>query len=269
MDIDNPLGRNTDYPKVFDPNLLFAIPRQQARQEIEIKQTLPFVGYDEWTLYELAWRDSVGSPQMAMGVLHVPANSEFIVESKSLKLYANGLYYQRFDSEQALIKQIEGDLNQRLNTRVRFSVLDLDSASMDASDEHYLSLDHIAIDTSIKVHAKPVPTASEFAQHGYKSRRFRSLCPVTGQPDWASIYLSLQGMDVEPASLAQYLAGYSEHQGFHENCVERIYMELSEQLQPKGLCVAARYTRRGGIDINPVRASSESMIKMPYREIRQ
>lgn len=269
----NPLGQDTDYPKAFDPSLLFAIPREQARQGIGLSaSSAPFVGYDEWTLYELAWRDTEGSPQMAMGLLSVPASSECIVESKSLKLYANSLYYQCFQSDEALVEQIQTDLNAALNTEVQFQLLELDNPHGQPvrGNDDFQSLDHFSVNPSQHAAARLcLSSKSALSDQKYKTNRFRSLCPVTGQPDWASIYISLHANQIDQASLAQYLAGYSEHQGFHENCVERIYLELLEQFQPRHLCVAARYTRRGGIDINPVRASSPDQLWMPARESRQ
>ena len=267
---DIPLGRETLYPKAFDPGLLFAIPRNQARQSLGIGQTAPFVGYDEWTLYELSWLDASGSPQVSIGLLRIPADSEFIVESKSLKLYTNSLYYQRFKSAAALVDRVRQDLNKLLKAHVRLELLKTSDALSLSDNRGYQSIDHFAIrpsdhpDTGL-LKGQPL---SDGISH-FKTERFRSLCPVTAQPDWASIYIQLQGVEINAANLAQYLAGYSEHQGFHESCVERIYMELNEHLAPTELSVAARYTRRGGIDINPVRASSEQFLAMPGRELRQ
>lgn len=287
-----PLGKDTDYPKAFDASVLFAIARNQAREALRLGRgegqrgeqgagqrgeqralpELPFVGYDEWTLYELSWLDSEGSPQVAIGLLRVPADSESIVESKSLKLYANGLYYKRFSSSETLINQVTADLNQLLNCQVQFSLFGLEEPFADQnvqSPAGYQSLDHC----QVKVSQGPdVGLLSGTAAEGsfrYQTRRFRSLCPVTGQPDWASIYINLEAVNVDACTLAQYLAGFSEHQGFHENCVERIYIELQRQLKPAEISVAARYTRRGGIDINPIRASSVSQLRMPPRELRQ
>lgn len=270
-----PLGKNTEYPKRFDAGLLFAMPRQQARESLGIdnavNQRLPFVGYDDWTLYELSWLDSEGSPQMAIGLLRVPADSECIVESKSLKLYANSLYYRRFASNDDLVEQITADLNRLLKCQVQFSLMDLNQPFPRQDERHnaYQSIDHHRVELSASADITRVSVKPENAEFRYRTRRFRSLCPVTGQPDWASLYIHLQGANIDAAELAQYLAGFSEHQGFHENCVERIYIELQDQLKPKGLSVAARYTRRGGIDINPIRASSEDLLDMPARELRQ
>lgn len=269
----NPLGKEAEYPKAFDASLLFAIPRSQARKLIDIEKELPFVGYDEWTLYELGWRDARGSPQMAIGVLRVPADSESIVESKSLKLYANGLYYQQFDSVKSVIAQITSDLNACLNTQVDFRLTSLNNTSdiefASPKQQSYTSLDHHRVIPSSTADISLLTPKQSVDGSSYQTMRFRSLCPVTGQPDWASVYIRLSEVDIDTESLAQYLAGFSEHQGFHENCVERIYVDLNKQLCPKELSVAARYTRRGGIDINPVRSSSKEFLLMPARELRQ
>ena len=267
---DIPLGKESQYPKGFDVSLLFSIPRDQARQGLGIDQNLPFVGYDEWTLYELSWLDSQDSPKVAIGLLRVPVDSECIVESKSLKLYANGLYYKRFGSPQNLIDQVTDDLNKLLNCQVQFGLIDLtDSCSLEPAQNGYQLIDHHPIKLSDEPDIKQLVGTKTMGGFRYQTQRFRSLCPVTGQPDWASIYIHLKGVDVSQEALAQYLAGYSEHQGFHENCVERIYVELQNQLAPAALSVAARYTRRGGIDINPIRASSSDLLEMPQRELRQ
>ena len=269
----NPLGKATEYPGVFDPGLLFAMPRNRARKAIEIEnsphRSLTFIGYDEWTLYELSWLDAAGSPQVAIGRLQVPADSEYIVESKSLKLYVNSLYYQRFNSTETLINQIVADLDKLLNTRVEFSLLGLDETFGGRETDTYESIDHHSVDASLETNINLLKRKNSPGQFRYKTNRFRSLCPVTGQPDWASIYIYLASVDIDTGDLAQYLAGFSEHRGFHEHCVERIYTDLDRQLEPEKLAVAARYTRRGGIDINPIRASSDDILDMPPRELRQ
>lgn len=274
-----PLGKNTSYPKAFDASLLFPIDRSLARSQIGIGQTgqaLPFTGYDEWTLYELCWLDGRGSPQMAVGLLRIPMDSVAIVESKSLKLYANSLYYRRFDSVDALSAQIVADLNRCLGTEVQFQIVNLgrgQGRSAGTDSDQYIDLDDICVnpgqssDQSTDKHL--LQATPSVGTKRYKTARFRSLCPVTGQPDWASVYIRIDDVDVSRESLAQYLAGFSEHQGFHENCVERIYLELQRELKPSQLSVAARYTRRGGIDINPIRASCTGVLDMPLRELRQ
>lgn len=287
--MDNiPLGKDTKYPKVFDPSLLFAIPRAQARENLSIFKGLtssspfPFYGFDEWTLYEICWRDQQGGIEMAVGVLRIPCNSPFIVESKSLKLYINSLYYHVFNSSDELVQQVSSDVSSCLGLKIEFCLYALDEVPSnlfinDAKSDGYKSLDHHHVDIrSINNNElSAASTALSFSGVGgatayqYKTARFRSLCPVTGQPDWASIYITLIGVKVDEPSLAQYLVSFAEHQGFHENCVERIYTELQQQLLPEGIAVAARYTRRGGIDINPLRASSEQLLVMPCREIRQ
>jgi len=277
-----PLGKDTQYPKGFDASLLFAIPRSQARESLGfvsegVGQELPFVGYDEWTLYELSWLDADGSPQVAIGLLRIPADSEFIVESKSLKLYANGLYYKCFNSSEELVKQVTGDLNKLLNCQVQFRLIGLDglwtcsytNLDTDQNQAGYQSIDHCLVAPSKQPDIKQLSGMPSEGEYRYQTQRFRSLCPVTRQPDWASVYIVLKGVSVDMRSLAQYLAGFSEHQGFHENCVERIYVELQNQLKPVDISVAARYTRRGGIDINPIRASSDGLLEMPQRELRQ
>lgn len=264
----NPLGKGTDYPKEFSPDLLFAIPRDQARAEIDLGDKLPFVGYDEWNLYELCWLDSHGSPQVGIGQLVVPADSPNIVESKSLKLYINSLFYKRFESRDQLISQVSADLKECIGSELDFFV---NKAHTSRQQDSYISLDRHKVTASQKADIRNVETEINTVNriYRYETKRFRSLCPVTGQPDWASIYIRIDGLALHEQTLAQYLAGYAEHEGFHENCVERIYCELQQQLDPDQLSVAARFTRRGGIDINPVRANSMQVLEMPGRGIRQ
>lgn len=268
-----PLGQKTDYPRQYSPELLYPVARAEARAGLSGYQTDCFFGYDEWNLYELAWLNSHGSPQVGMGRLQVPATTANIVESKSLKLYANSLFYKRFSSENELAQLVEADLANVLGGKVIFRVLGLGQSisSVKPGDEHsYANLDRYSlvppdiIDIE-RVHAVGSPGET----NRYSFHRFRSLCPVTGQPDWASVFIRIDGVGVKSDTLAEYLLSYAGHQGFHENCVEAIFCDLNSHLRPDALSVAARFTRRGGIDINPVRATSADVLEMPPRQIRQ
>ncbi len=264
-----PLGQQSEFPKAFAPGLLHAIPRLESRARIGIPDRLPFVGYDEWTLYELAWLDMNGSHQNSMVSLKVPADSESIVESKSLKLYANSLFYQRFESRKQLGHQIRSDLDQLLNTQISLEFISLERGFQQERSNTHVSVDEHPAQPGAAADPGTLHRTAKSGILRYCSNRFRSLCPVTGQPDWATLYVRLDGAGVTPESLALYLAGFAEHPGFHEACIEQIYVDLSRALQPEQLSVAARFLRRGGLDINPVRASSWDVLELPGRTIRQ
>lgn len=268
-----PLGQKTDYPRKYSPELLYPVARAEARAGLSGYQAGCFFGYDEWNLYELAWLDSQGSPQVGIGRLQVPAATANIVESKSLKLYSNSLFYKRFSSVNELAHLVESDLANVLGGKVIFRILSLDqsvSSAKPGNEHSYANLDRYSlvppdrIDIN-RVHAVGSPDET----NRYSFHRFRSLCPVTGQPDWASVFIRIDGVGVKSDSLAEYLLSYAEHRGFHENCVEAIFCDLNSHLRPEALSVAARFTRRGGIDINPVRATSADVLEMPPRQIRQ
>ncbi|MFX4228624.1 MAG: NADPH-dependent 7-cyano-7-deazaguanine reductase QueF [Porticoccaceae bacterium] len=268
-----PIGQKTGYPSQYSPELLYPVDRAEARARLAGYQAGCFFGYDEWNLYELAWLDSQGSPQVGMGRLQVPATTTNIVESKSLKLYANSLFYKRFSSSIELTHMVESDLGNILGGNVIFRVLSLDEGfpSSKPEDGHsYANLDRYSLAPPNEIDINKIDVVgSPEETNRYSFHRFRSLCPVTGQPDWASVFIRMDGVGVKNDSLAQYLLSYAEHQGFHENCVEAIFCELNNYLRPEALSVAARFTRRGGIDINPVRATSADVLEMPPRQIRQ
>jgi len=266
-----PLGHNSDYPKHYAPELLFPVAREVARSNLSGYTHDCFVGYDEWNLYELAWLDEQGSPQVGIGRLQIISTTPNIVESKSLKLYCNSLFYKKFASEKDLVKLVKADLEKILGGEVAFQVLKLSMPfPVKGNDNRYSKLDSYSIEPQASPDASLISAVDSPEEvNRYEFQRFRSLCPVTGQPDWASIYIRMDGVGVKGASLAQYLLSYAEHQGFHENCVEAIFCDLKAHLEPEALSVAARFTRRGGIDINPVRATSAEVLEMPSRQIRQ
>ena len=268
-----PLGHKTNYPRQYAPELLYPVARDEARGKLPGYQPGCFFGYDEWNLYELAWLDNQGSPQVGIGQLQVPATTTNIIESKSLKLYSNSLFYRKFLSSIEVARLIESDLANALGGEVIFRVVSLDQAVSPAKnldDHRYANLDPYSLAPLNEIDVNKVDAVdSPDETNRYSFHRFRSLCPVTGQPDWASVFIRMDGVGVKNDSLAQYLLSYAEHQGFHENCVEAIFCELNSHLRPDALSVAARFTRRGGIDINPVRASSAGVLEMPPRQIRQ
>jgi 7-cyano-7-deazaguanine reductase len=258
----SPLGRDTTYPRHYDRQLLFPIDRAGQRQALGIGTVLPFAGEDIWTAYELSWLDMTGKPQVAMATFRVSAASPRMIESKSLKLYLNGFALTRFDSPTAVHEVIVRDLSEASGATVAVELAvgpamaqtlaqlaDLDGESI---DDLPLGVDGAVGPDAALLSSRPA-TGDE--AQVLVSRLFRSNCPVTGQPDWADVQVRVQGAFVEPASLLRYLVAFREHQGFHEQCVERIFLDVQQACAPTTLTVYARFTRRGGLDINPWRSN--------------
>lgn len=256
----SPLGRDTVYPRHYDRRLLFAIDRATQRQALRLVDELPFAGEDIWTAYELSWLDGRGKPQVALATFRVPATSPSMIESKSLKLYLNGFALSRFDTAQAVRDVIAGDLSQACGepVSVQLNVGD-DMASLAVAELAGQCIDDQALD--IDGRSEPDPAllsarpATDDREQVLVSRLFRSNCPVTGQPDWADVQLRLRGAAIDREGLLRYLVSFRKHQGFHEQCVERMFLDIQQRCAPTALTVYARFTRRGGLDINPWRAT--------------
>lgn len=266
-----PLGKVVDYDAAYNPELLFAIARKPGREALGMQQPPPFTGWDIWTAYELSWLDLKGKPQVACAEIWIPAESAFIVESKSLKLYLNSLNQHRFANVDALHATIESDLAVRLGAAPEVQILLPDAWSGATSIEpEGECID--AIDVAIE-HYEPAPQllrnrSDAMVTERLHSHLLRSRCPVTGQPDWATLFIDYTGPAIDRAGLLAYIVSFRLHQDFHEHCVERIFSELQRYCAPQRLTVYARYLRRGGLDINPFR-STEAQRPPPRRGIRQ
>lgn len=254
MDASLPLGREVAYPERFDAGLLYPIPRALGREALGIGgDVLPFCGHDRWHAYELGWLDMRGKPQVATATLLVPADSPSLIESKSLKLYLNSCNNARFADAEALRVQVEGDLSRAAGAPVsmKFGLPPLQAPVADPLD---------ALEVGIDAHGPPnadllgVEASSE-AGECLHSALLKSNCPVTGQPDWADVFIAYRGPRIQRAGLLRYLVSFRNHAGFHEQCVEQIFMDVAARCRPHWLSVEARYTRRGGLDINPWRAT--------------
>jgi 7-cyano-7-deazaguanine reductase len=263
---DLPLGREVDYDNGYAPELLRPIPRSLGRAELGLTDALPFTGWDIWNGYELSWLDPRGKPKVAWGEFRVPAESPALVESKSLKLYLNGFNQLRIESEAELSQRIAADLSACAGAPVEVE-LHLPSAwgAAPLVQPTGLCLDDIDIDIS---HYQPAPellqvTAGDEAEQRYFSRLLRSRCPVTGQPDWGGVTIELLGPQIDAASLLAYIVSFRQHQGFHEQCVEQMFLDIWQRCRPRRLTVAARYLRRGGLDINPWRSSDPGRAENP------
>ena len=264
----SPLGREVAYPDRFDPGLLYPIPRALGRAAIGIEDgALPFAGTDRWHAYELSWLDARGKPQVATATFEVPADSPNLIESKSFKLYLNSCNAARFADPDALRAQVEADLSAAAGARVSMAfglppVRADEGASIDALD---IGIDHYGPPDASLLSAED----GDAIEETLRSALLKSNCPVTGQPDWADVAIAYRGPRIDRAGLLRYLVSFRDHAEFHEQCVERIFTDLLARCRPQSLSVQARYTRRGGLDINPWRATEGTPAPAPSRSARQ
>lgn len=265
---DSSLGREVAYPSRYDASLLFPIPRAGARSELGLDPaTLPFVGFDRWQAFELAWLDVRGKPQVDTATLRVPCDSPNLIESKSLKLYFNSLNDERFADRNALRERVVADLSAAAGAPVAMA-FGVPAISAEAGE----SID--ALDIDIDHYDPPRPEflaadAGDIVEETLLSHLLKSNCPVTGQPDWASVSIAYRGPRIDRAGLLRYVCSFRHHAGFHEQCVERIFVDVLARCRPRSLSVEARYTRRGGLDINPWRATPGAPEPRARRETRQ
>jgi 7-cyano-7-deazaguanine reductase len=268
----SPLGKDTAYADRYDPSLLFPIPRADKRAEIGVAELLPFHGVDVWNAYELSWLDLRGKPVVAMAEFRVPASSPSIIESKSFKLYLNGFAQERVADVATLATTLMHDLSAAAGAVVTvqlspahgasFPVTDLDGHLLDGQD---IAIDHYGPPDAdfLQADIAATPVAETLVSH-----LLRSNCPVTGQPEWGSVQIAYRGAPIDHAGLLRYLVSFRTHNEFHEQCVERIFVDLMQRCAPQQLSVYARYTRRGGLDINPFRSSTPATPGNP-RTVRQ
>lgn len=255
-----PLGQTVGYPAHYDPTLLFPIERAPARDELGlVGDTLPFEGMDVWNAYEVSWLDLQGKPRVALARFEVPATSPSLIESKSLKLYLNSYNQSRYADEQAVQAQIRDDLSRAAGAAVvvdiiapnRYGELRLGEPEGRVIDDLPVAIDTYTPDAGL---LRCDPQAG-VVDESLISRLLKSNCPVTGQPDWATVEVRYRGPALDPASLLRYIVSFRQHSGFHEQCVERMFVDIQARCRPEALSVHARYTRRGGLDINPWRAT--------------
>ena len=273
------LGKPATYASHYDRSLLYPMDRQPKRDELGICDGLPFFGYDLWTAYELSWLNPRGKPEVAIARFTVPATSTHIVESKSLKLYLNSFSNTCFDDSTAVAQQIQTDLSQAFwhGSVVDTSVC-VDLSPPDAWHREALApLDGVLLDTLDIACTHYVPSAELLSMDAGRppvtealvSHLLKSNCLVTGQPDWGSVAIRYTGQPIDHAGLLGYLVSFRNHNEFHEQCVERIFMDIFRRCQPTRLEVFARYTRRGGLDINPWRSTHPGPPPANVRTARQ
>jgi len=259
------LGQQVAGSETYDPTLLFPVPRETARSSLPGGVFAGF-GEDVWHAYELSWLRPQGMPISRMGVLRVPATSANIVESKSLKLYLNSFNSHRFVSDDEARRTIIDDVSAVVGEGVDLELHEPESERMAGVPIDGRCLDELTVvpaDQADPMLLQAVPGDSVQYTH-----LMRSLCPVTAQPDWATVVVETRGGSPESEGLLRYLLAYRNHQEFHEQCVERIYTDLQQRLAPAYLSVQALYTRRGGLDICPWRSSKAGPAPV-YRIHRQ
>jgi 7-cyano-7-deazaguanine reductase len=273
------LGKATPYIDQYDASLLYPIARKSKRDEIGVRGMLPFLGSDLWTAFELSWLNPRGKPQVALAQITVPCESTHIVESKSFKLYLNSFNNTMFADAAEVQARIRLDISEAVwrgspvqaSVGVKMILPELfDRERVHEMDG--LSLDRLDIECNRYTPAPELLTAvfdEKPVTEVLTSQLLKSNCLVTGQPDWASVQISYTGPQIDQAGLLQYLVSFRNHNEFHEQCVERIFMDLWTRCKPVKLSVYARYTRRGGLDINPFRTSHPQALPANIRHARQ
>ncbi|MBJ7539456.1 NADPH-dependent 7-cyano-7-deazaguanine reductase QueF [Marinomonas transparens] len=254
-----PLGQQTDYVSEYNPGLLYPIARVDKWSEMGVESDrLPFHGEDIWNAYELSWLNAKGKPRVALAEFRFPYDSPNIIESKSFKLYLNSFNQMRHDSMEEVQALLETDLSNAAGAAVNVVIRDADSmASLVVLTPDYC-IDDLDVETS-EYHPNAdlleIDTQSGQVEERLVSHLLKSNCPVTNQPDWGSVFIDYKGTRISHESLLKYIVSFREHTDFHEQCVERIYIDIMQKCQPEKLVVYARYVRRGGLDINPYRSS--------------
>ena len=273
------LGKASAYIDQYDASLLFPIARLTKRQEIGLPGATPFFGADIWSAYELSWLNTRGKPQVAIAHFTIPCESANIVESKSFKLYLNSFNNTRFADAAEVLARLRADINEAVwrGAVVQSSIGVKLVAPEQFDHEPIYELDGLSLDR-LDVECtryQPAPDLlntvadEQPVSEVLVSNLLKSNCLVTGQPDWGSVQISYTGPTIHQEGLLQYLVSFRNHNEFHEQCVERIFMDIWTRCKPTRLAVYARYTRRGGLDINPFRTSYPQPLPRNIRNARQ
>jgi 7-cyano-7-deazaguanine reductase len=259
MHEDTLLGKQAEYKSEYDPSLIFPISRAQNREKLimpenKVNNELPFFGIDIWTGFEISWLNQKGKPQVFIAEFLIPAESKNIVESKSFKLYLNSFNQTKFDTKEqahsAMVKDLSKGFAADINIKL-FDVMDYPLNQANLGD----NIDHLDVDISdYKPNASLLAVSDKVVEETLNSHLLKSNCPVTNQPDWGTVVIDYKGTEVDRAALLKYIISYRDHDDFHEHCAEQIFCDLCNAGQFESLTVSARYTRRGGLDINPTRS---------------
>ncbi|MDV5355340.1 NADPH-dependent 7-cyano-7-deazaguanine reductase QueF [Kosakonia sp. SMBL-WEM22] len=267
------LGKTTDYRDTYDASLLQGVPRSLNRDPLGLKaDNLPFHGADIWTLYELSWLNANGLPQVAVGQVELDYASLNLVESKSFKLYLNSFNQTRFTSWDEVRSTLQRDLSACAQGAVSVTLYRVDELEGEpvarfaglCIDDQDIAIDNYEFDAALLTDA----ARGEVVEETLVSHLLKSNCLITHQPDWGSVQIHYRGSQIDREKLLRYLVSFRHHNEFHEQCVERIFMDIQRFCQPESLSVYARYTRRGGLDINPWR-SNTSFVPATGRLARQ
>lgn len=268
------LGQSSEYDSQYNPDRLFAIPREAKRKEIGIdSKELPFYGFDCWNHYEVSWLNQKGKPMVAIAEIFYDCTTPFLIESKSLKLYFNSLNNTQYKDSDDLTSTIKRDLAKRVDGEVRVRILPLkekELTNIQAAPQGEC-LDDLDVTCSIYlVEPEYLFVEDKHVEEILYSDLLKSNCLVTNQPDWGSVQIAYTGKKINREGLLKYLVSFRNHNEFHEQCIERIFVDIMHQCQPEKLTVFGRYTRRGGLDINPYRSTEKMAIQdLNQRLIRQ
>jgi 7-cyano-7-deazaguanine reductase len=268
----SPLGKKVSYVQHYSPELLFPITRQGKRDEIGIGKALPFYGADIWNTYELSWLNKKGKPIVGLAQIVVPCESPNIIESKSLKLYFNSLNQTQFADTAQLAATLTKDLSSSAGKEVSVQIWEMEAfpdTTITKLKSTCLDCLDISCDTYETDPGFLKNESHEIVEESLHSNLLRSNCLVTGQPDWGTVEISYRGKKIDHNGLLRYIVSFRHHIEFHEQCVERIFMDIMRQCRPQSLSIVARYTRRGGIDINPYRSTDPTFKPINLRLCRQ
>ena len=261
------LGKTAHYPEQYDASLLHRVTRKLGRDLIGLAEKLPFIGEDLWNSYEFSWLNMSGKPQVAILQCRVPVDSPNLIESKSFKLYLNSFNQSQFADQDAVQQRLSADLSHCAGAEVKVTLQSVyrEQPSLRVQQLAGECLDHIEVTiTDYQPNSDYLRISDQTEAATVYSHLLKSNCLITDQPDWASVVIKYQGPKIEREGLLQYLISFRQHNEFHEQCVERIFMDVMQHCQPQKLTVLARYNRRGGLDINPFRSNFEQ----PYDNIR-
>ena len=266
------LGKETQYQNQYDPTLLFPIDRASARSG-EVPKAFEFFGNDAWTAYELSWLNLSGKPVVAVARFKFPCNSKYVIESKSFKLYLNSLIQSKFASKFDVIDRLASDLSRCCGEAITIDIYDFKEyeEAFKIREPAGTCIDSLDIEVTQYEPSKSLiefDSTTQISELLY-SHLLKTNCPVTNQPDWASVYIDYSGPKISMDSLLRYIISYRLHQDFHEVCVEKIFYDLYTVVNPSKLTVFAKYTRRGGLDISPCRSTELEPELRKMRQVRQ
>ncbi|MGF1799290.1 NADPH-dependent 7-cyano-7-deazaguanine reductase QueF [Vibrio gigantis] len=267
------LGQKTEYSNQYDASLLQPVPRSLNRDDLALNGDLPFVGHDIWTMYELSWLNTNGLPQVAVGEVFIPATSPNLIESKSFKLYLNSYNQTQFENWDQVTEHLAQDLSACAGETVIVNV----NSVTEYTNQPIVTMEGDCIDnqdiqiTSYDFEASLLEGAAgeQEVEETLHSHLLKSNCLITNQPDWGSVEIAYSGKQIDREALLRYLVSFREHNEFHEQCVERIFTDIMKYCAPSKLTVFARYTRRGGLDINPYRSTEQDRPNHNKRMARQ